>query len=207
MIVLALTSNPTGKPPTLPTSVPQELPATNNDFSFFENFEDGSADGFKNKLGLWVVVSEVDGNKVLDVNSMGSSTEYPTIEFGELSWKDFIFESRVNLVDYSPSNDAPLTSLIFRGNYSIAFTPYWSGFDLVYKPGWDIIAGRTTAIQRNTWYSVRIEANGSQINIFLDDKLTIAETVSHESSGSFGFGTWPEVHIQFDDISIKPISK
>lgn len=191
-----------------PTATPTAI--TNSDFLFSENFEDNSADGFINKVGLWMVVSETGGNKVLDVNSMDSSVEYPTIQFGEASWKDFIFETRVNMVDYSLSSEAPLTSIVFRGNYKVAFTPYWKGFDLVYEqpePPWISIAGRTRETQKNTWYTVRIEAKDSQVNVFLDDKLTISETLPFEKSGPFGFATWPKVHIQFDDIKIQPIDK
>jgi len=212
MVVSAVAiSTPTQNIPTtisVPATSPSLTTATsNNDFLFSKNFDDGSLAGFTNQIGLWVVVSEPNGNKVLDVNSMDSSSEYPTIEFGDARWRDFIFESRVNMVDYSPSNDAPLTSIIFRGSYKVAFTPYWKGFDLVFEPPWTVVAGRTIQTQKNTWYTVRIEALGSQINVFLDGKLTISDSVSHDSSGLFGFATWPGTHIQFDDVVIKPINK
>ncbi len=197
-----------------PAVVPYQnpIPVTStpsNPLIFSENFEDGSADGFKNKTGLWMVVSETNGNKVLDANSMGlnSSSETPSIEFEESDWEDFVFESRVNMIDYSPSNDAPLMSIIFRGEYRVTFTPYWKSVNLVHTPPWTDLVIRQIGPQKNIWYSIRIEAKGSQINIFLNDQLIINEKVSHISSGIFGFATWSGVHIQYDDISIKPTSQ
>jgi serine/threonine protein kinase len=201
------TNTPKDMPTLISTHTSKFTATPNTDFLFSEDFEDGLADDFKNKLGLWIVVSETSTNKVLDINSMDSSSEYPSIEFGEASWNDFIFESRVKFVEYSPTNDAPLTSIVFRGNYSVAFTPYWKVFGLVFNPPYTVITERTQVTQKNIWYLVRIQAEGSQFNVYLDDRLMISETVSRNSSGLFGFGIWPRVHIQFDDIVIKPIAK
>lgn len=194
--------------PLLFPSTPTATPTTNDGFSFSENFEDGSADGFTNQSGNWIVVSETNRNKVLEINSMDSSYSYhPSIAFGESSWKDFIFESRINIIDYSPSNDAPLASIFFRGNYRVAFTPYWKAFDLVSSPSWNIISGITFDIQKTTWQLIRVEANGSKINVFLNDKLVMSDTTSQESSGSFGFEIVPKAHVQFDDITLKVLGK
>lgn len=175
----------------------------NTKILFQENFDNGFGNEFKNKLGLWTVVSGAGDNNVLDINSMDTSIEYPVIEFGESGWKNFILESRVRIVDYKTSNDAPLASIRFRGNYKVAFTPFWNNIALVFDPPWENIADRTIEIQKKRWYSVRIEANGSEINIFLDNKLVIPERDTRASSGVFGFATWPEAHVQFDDIVIK----
>jgi len=192
--------------PSIPTKTPTLT--TNDGLLFSENFEDGSADGFTNESGKWTVISEANGNKVLDVNSMDSSDSYhPSIAFGESSWKDFVFESRINIIDYNPSNDAPLASIFFRGNYRVAFTPYWKSFDLVYSPSWNIISGITFDTQKTAWQLVRVEANGSKINVFLNDTLVMSDTVSQDSSGSFGFEIVPKAHVQFDDITLKLLSR
>ncbi len=196
--------------PLLFRSAPTATPTltTNDGFSFSENFDDGSADGFTNQSGNWIVVSESSGNKVLEINSMDSSYSYhPSIAFGESSWKDFVFESRINIIDYSPSNDAPLASIFFRGNYRVAFTPYWKAFDLVYSPSWNIISGITFDTQKTTWQLVRVEANDSKINVFLNDKLVMSDTTSQESSGTFGFEIIPKAHIQIDDITLKVLGE
>ncbi|MCZ2128247.1 MAG: DUF1080 domain-containing protein [Anaerolineales bacterium] len=182
--------------PTTPTSADKTI-------VFQENFDDGAPIEFKYKVGLWEVVSNADGNRALDINSMDSSIEYPVIEFGKPEWKDFIFESRVNIVDYSVKNDAPLASIRFRGIYKIAFTPYWKSVELVLDPPWKSVSERTIEIRRNTWYSVRIEVADSTVNVFLDDKLTLSETISSEVAGMFGFSTWHNAHVQFDDITIR----
>ncbi|HCK66211.1 MAG TPA: hypothetical protein DHW49_08080 [Anaerolineae bacterium] len=176
--------------------------STNSKIIFQENFEDGTADNFRNKLGLWVVVSEPNGNKVLDINSMDSSIEYPTIEFGESDWRNFILTSRINVVDYSDSNDAPLVSIRFSENYKLTFTPYWNGVELVFEPLWEIVNSRTLEIHKNKWYSISIKVQDSKIDIFFENKLIISDELSNAITGFFGFATWPEAHVQFDDVFI-----
>lgn len=178
------------------------LTSTNSKMVFQENFEDGTADSFRNKLGLWVVVSEPNGNKVLDINSMDSSIEYPTIEFGESDWGNFILESRINVVDYSDSNDAPLVSIRFSENYKLTFTPYWNGVELVFEPFWEIVNSRTLEIHKNKWYSISIKVQDSKIDVFFENKLIISDELSNAITGFFGFATWPEAHVQFDDVVI-----
>lgn len=184
-----------------PILIPTPIHA-NEQIVLQENFDSTPAINFKYKLGLWVVVPENARNNVLDINSMDTALEYPVVEFGESKWKNFSFKTRVNIVDYSASNDAPLASIKFRGKYKIAFTPYWKGIDLVLDPPWKIISGRTIEIQKNKWYRVRIEVEGSTVNVFLDDKLVISDVIADKIFGSFGFSTWPEAHVQFDDITI-----
>jgi hypothetical protein len=170
--------------------------------TFSENFEDGSADGFTYQSGNWIVVSEANGNKILDINSMDTSADNPSIAFGEASWENFVFESRIRIVDYGPSNDAPLASIYFRGNYRVAFTPYWKAFDLVYAPSWNIISGITFDTQKNIWYVVRVEAHDSKLDVFLNDMLVMSNTVSQQSSGPFGFEIISKAHVQLDDIIV-----
>jgi len=185
---------------TLPSSSNLFIPtSTNREITFQENFENGTADDFKNKLGLWIIVSEANGNKVLDINSMDNSIEYPTIEFGESDWKNFILESRINIIDYK---DSPLVSIRFRGNYLLTFAPYWNSIGLAFDPPWEDITYRTIELQKNKWYPFRIEVEDSKINVFLENKLIISQEISNEISGIVGFGTWPETHVQFDDVVI-----
>lgn len=184
-----------------PILIPTPIHA-NEQIVLQENFDSTPAINFKYKLGLWVIVPENARNNVLDINSMDTALEYPVVEFGESKWKNFSFKTRINIVDYSASNDAPLASIKFRGKYKIAFTPYWKGIDLVLDPPWKIISGRTIEIQKNKWYRVRIEVEGSTVNVFLDDKLVISDVIADKIFGSFGFSTWPEAHVQFDDITI-----
>lgn len=174
---------------------------------FDENFENGLGDEFTNKLGFWSVVADSNDNHVLDINSMDTAIEYPVIDFGDSTWRNFVLETRLRIVDYADSNEAPLASIRFRGNYKVAFTPRWKSVDLVRDPPWQIISGRTIEIHKNRWYSLLIYATGRDVSIFLDEQLIIRETLEQEYSGDFGFATWPEAHVQFDDLIIRQIEK
>jgi hypothetical protein len=186
-----------------PQSSTETLPTTNSvsDFYFAENFDDGSVDGFTNKTGLWIVTKDENDNNILEVNSM-NTPEYPGIEFGKADWKNFIFQVRIRIVDYV--GDAPLASLRFRDKYVVAFTPFYGSVDLVYEPSWKVLAGRTLAITKNKWYSMRIETKDTQVKVFLDDSLIINENVTYNASGALGFSGWPNVILQFDDVVVSP---
>ncbi|MCC7119551.1 MAG: hypothetical protein IT310_13585 [Anaerolineales bacterium] len=175
---------------------------TNQQIVFHSNFEADKPIEFSYKVGLWAIVSETRENKVLEVNSLDSPIEYPVLEFGKPEWKDFTFETRVNIVDYETTNDAPLTSVRFRGIYKIAFTPYWKSVELVLDPPWTSISERTIEIRKKTWYALRIEVAGDQVDVFLDDKRIITDTIGSKTAGVFGLSTWPAVRVQFDDLII-----
>lgn len=174
---------------------------------FNEDFENGLGEAFTNKRGFWSVVADSNGNQVLDVNSMDTAIEYPVIDFGDSTWRDFVLETRFRIVDYTDSNDAPLASIRFRGNYKVAFTPYWKSVDLVLDPSWQIISARTIETHKNTWYSLLIYAAERDVYVFLDEQLVLMDTLRQEYSGEFGFATWPEAHVQFDDLTIRLIKK
>lgn len=186
-----------------PTATPLPSPTTtlSGDFYFSENFDDGSADGFVNKVGLWNVVKDESLNNVLEVNSK-QVPEYPKIEFGNAAWKNFIFQTKIRIVDYA--GGAPLASVHFYDHYLIAFTPFYGSVDLVYESPWKVLAGRTLGIKKNEWYSLRIETNDSEIKVFMDNTLIINEKVASNYAGAFGFSGWPGVILQFDDIFIGP---
>lgn len=183
------------------------LEQANTRVVFDENFENGLGNEFTNKRGFWSVVPGGSENQVLDVNSMNTSIEYPVIDFGSSTWRDFVLETRLRIVNYTDSNDAPLASIRFRGNYKVAFTPYWKSVDLVIDPPWQIISARTIELHKNRWYSLLIYATGRDAYIFLDEQLIIQDSLEQEYSGEFGFATWPEAHVQFDDLAIRLIEK
>ncbi|GAB4484705.1 MAG: hypothetical protein Fur0016_15410 [Anaerolineales bacterium] len=174
---------------------------------FDENFENGLGDEFTNKLGFWSVVADSNENHVLDINSMDTAIEYPVIDFGDSTWRNFVLETRIRIVDYAASNEAPLASIRFRGNYKVAFTPYWKSVDLVIDPPWQIISARTIETHKNTWYSLLIYVAEQDVYIFLNEKLILKDTLQQKYSGGFGFATWPEAHVQFDDLLIRQIEK
>lgn len=183
------------------------LETTKTQVVFDEDFENGMGDAFTNKLGFWSVVADSNENHVLDVNSMDSAIEYPVIDFGDSAWHDFVLETRMRIVDYAASNEAPLASIRFRGNYKVAFTPRWKSVDLVLDPPWKIISARTIETHKNTWYSLLIYVAEQDVYIFLNEQLILKDTLQQKYSGGFGFATWPEAHVQFDDLIIRQIEK
>ncbi len=170
--------------------------------SFAENFDDGIADNFFNKVGLWSVLEDETKNRVLDVSTMGMPDEWANINFGNSDWSNYTFSIRIRIIDYK--SDAPLFNIQFRDIYRVAFTPYWDGIDLAINQPWTIIAGRQTKIERDKWYLVTIATKNENIKIYLDNKLMIDETDTTKYTGLLGVSMWPNTHSQIDDILVSP---
>lgn len=187
--------------------LPDLLERANMQTVFAEDFEGSWDNGFTNQRGLWTVVSDGSENQVLDVNSMDTSIEYPVIDFGDPAWQDVVLQTRLRILNYVDTNDAPLASIRFRGKYKIALTPYWKSVELVFDPPWEIMSARTIEIHKNRWYSLLIYTIGRDVYVFLDEILIIRDTLNQDDAGEFGFATWPGAHVQFDDLFIRLLKK
>ena len=101
VVIAALISS---APPPPPSSALSSTPATPQQLIqstssagsllFFEDFEDGVAEGIKYIYGDWKVTTDNDGNKVYEVDNR-QNTNYPGFDFGSGSWTNYIVEYRV----------------------------------------------------------------------------------------------------------------
>jgi hypothetical protein len=176
---------------------------------FSEDFEDGKAQKVSSILGDWQVISDETGNKVYDIASPKGNF-YPTIKFGTISWDNYIIEYRFKFV----GNGDNWTSVGFRRNqtglalYLVPFSE--NGITLLYTDTagkWFELVNRSYSIEKDTWHQIRVEANGENIDIYIDEKTTITTTDTLYKSGSAELTVGPNTHMQFDDIIVMSIKK
>lgn len=174
-----------------------------------ENFEDGDANGFVAERGTWRVVDDGADNKVLEVKSDSSVTSI--INFGpELD--NYILESRVRLIDFdpSPTSSNGIVSLQFRissGNrYAFLFDLKSKYVATNYvtnnERDWVSLKDTPYEMQKNIWYSVKIENQASQINTYVNGVSLASIQDSKLSKGSFAFNAGTNMTVQFDDVYI-----
>jgi hypothetical protein len=84
-----------------------------------------------------------------------------------------------------------------------SFAP--KGFSLEFAThhvNWQSLAFEEYPLESETWYKVRVEAEGDDIRIYVNDKPLLATTDTQFTNGRFVLGAFPGVHVQFDDIKV-----
>lgn len=167
---------------------------------FSEDFESGTLDW--NLDAGWATVSEV-GNTVLE----GSGHTWAILDGGS-EWTDYVFETRVKRISGA-------LQLMFRlsdehGRYIVGVTP--GGMYLRREAPWGDITSNlvsdTIPFSANTWYTLRIEVNVNQIQIFVDgsprlnftDPLLLSEWPLWQ--GTIGLEVTVASQARFDDVSV-----
>jgi pectate lyase len=188
--------------------LPLKLPVISSSFLFEENFEDGKADGFTLENGNWKVVTEESGNKAYE-NSRDEEF-WSTARFGSHQWENYLVECRVKLIEFDRTKDPGGIGMVqFRGDYGIVINPYWGGFGIDYLPPgkWETILDSKYNFEPGTWYTIRVEAKGKNIKVFLDGNLRMETDDSRASSGFLRLKTGPNTIVRFDDIRITAIEE
>ncbi len=173
---------------------------TNSDGGEYILFEDSfeNADNWTLQAGWHIEVE--------DSNSVLSGENHSWADYnGEDMWTDFIFETRVKLID-------GFAHINYRksgaGRYFIGFRQ-----DSIYidkeKP-WGTFPGPSVSVPAvfnlNQWYTVKIVGmHGNQILIFVDDEeyiFYIDDSGEPLLSGTIAFETLEDSHVHFDDVLV-----
>jgi hypothetical protein len=96
-----------------------------------------------------------------------------------------------------------------NGSYVFDFEPYWhnAGFSFVVPPGevWEDLGKTPHDYQKNTWYSVRVEAYGKQIKAYVDGTLLLVAEDTRLKNGRLTLSTIPTANVRFDDIRVSQL--
>ncbi|MCX6056700.1 MAG: DUF1080 domain-containing protein, partial [Chloroflexi bacterium] len=150
--------------------------------------------------GNWKI-SEDNTNKVFEIDNEKSS-DYAGLDIGSTDWKNYMVEYRVKMLHHT--SGAPEVILYFRTNYDgtdgyfQALTPYYNDISSgkhFNGSNWQDIIDRSYSFIFGQWYHVRVQAVGSSIKIFIEDKLIIDRTDTQFSSGALTLQVGPGAHI------------
>ncbi|MBE1442369.1 family 43 glycosylhydrolase [Paenibacillus sp. OAS669] len=187
-------------------SVSQAEAAANQGVLMSDTFEDGSFARWTISGGTWSVTDDgtASGNKML-YQSNTSQEAYATA--GDSGWTDYIYETRIQLVD-----DGPYPGMLARfkdtnNYYYFRLNPTSiNKLELNKKVnGTDsTLASVNFPTQKGRWYTMRMALEGASIRCYLDGNLIFNVTDSSLASGKIGFRTkWGKAGM--DDIAVKPI--
>lgn len=171
--------------------------------TFKDDFQDGNQLGWVNYAGSFMVedgeyvAANVEGAP--GVKSVQTAT----------SFANFTLEAKMQV---GSAGDA---GLIFRVNRPSPGADDYQGYYAGINANGNVVLGKAngswtelksinSSIQADTWYSVKIEAQGSSIKVFVNDMQTpkISVTDATYSSGAIGVRTYGAT-ARFDDISVK----
>lgn len=215
-----LDSSPTNEPPvvsTTPTSIAQTSIESwiLGELIYEENFEDELISGLKTKLGKFDIVVTNDGNHVWrTATSSLSQVSLPTTS------SDYAVEAKImqvssqqgfGFIEIRTESGEPCNA-----GYEIYLDAYGDWLNLIER-GHNceelredgLFANRKTSLSTGVWYTVRIEAKGAEVRVYLNENLVAQDKDidgTIRNSSTIGFSTCcgdlePFV-FDFDDIKV-----
>lgn len=165
---------------------------------FNDNFDGGTLAGWTPVSGLWSnpgTVAQGDWN--------GGNGQ---IVKNDIVATDFIYEADIKLTAASPAG-----VLTFRGTndgsseYLVALDGA-SAFVKLYTFPYAVLGTSPYTFVADTWYHLKIVANGTSIKVYFNNALTpvIDVTDATFASGKFGMNAWAGVSL-FDNVKAEPL--
>ena len=177
------------------------VPVTADDVLFFDDFEDGNADGWKiyapggqpTEYG-WSVESE-EGNYVL--NGEGHYHANPK----GIACSDYVFETKLKRIEKGIHLKVRQSE---NGRYFIRFYPREVTLSKTVGGAHFDLFRSDAGIIHNKWYTVKIVCVGNNIKVYVDDILKIGYTDNDNPHlyGHIGFETLDNSHAHVDDVKV-----
>lgn len=187
------TSTPTPEPTPTPTPEPTVTPL------FEDDFEDGNADGWTVESGTFSVIND-GGNMVYEYPSLIEGL----VMAGDIGWTDYSVEAKIKPIDLNGNkwaclcgryqDDRNFYSIGLKGNGSLDIRKKIDGSSTT-------LSSTSYTFNINTWYTVKLEMNGSNLKAYINGVLEAETTDSDLASGAIGLFPF-EVAAQYDDIIV-----
>ncbi len=181
-------------------SVVQSVTYTKATASFTDDFSDGNSNGWTTYGGTWSVA---DG--AYNVNAGGG---FKAVADG-VNFADFTYEADVSFTGGTESNN---TGLIFRASEpkvgADMLKGYYAGICRDGKAqigrfnnNWQELATIPYPVVTGQVYHIKVTANGSNIDMYIDGNHVASVVDSMFTSGTVGMRTW-YVNARYDNISV-----
>ncbi|GMK37671.1 hypothetical protein PCCS19_07250 [Paenibacillus sp. CCS19] len=172
---------------------------------FTDNFDDGNATGWTATTGTWSVVQD-SGNYVY----YQSSTSEGRTSGGSATWTNYSVQSRIKVDSFNGSNRIYLAGRYKDGNnyYAASFDNSNGGtLELRKKVSGSssTLATKSYALSAGTWYTIKLEMNGSSIKMYVNGVLQLSATDTSLTSGAVGLVAF-KTATKYDDIVVSDLS-
>lgn len=189
--------------PDAPASEVAGEQGADSDRVFWEDFEKGHPSGLSISTEEWQVM-EYEGGYVLEVSGIDSGNT--SISFGPNDFSDGAIEFRLLFVNF----DGFIMN--FRSDvetYTLYLAPTGGEIKLGYGSAandWELEPFddgiRTMDFSENTWYSVKLETQGSRFTLWVDEKKLLYVEDSRLKQGETGFAIQYDGTVLLDDVAV-----
>ncbi|HUI89439.1 MAG TPA: hypothetical protein VLX61_12020 [Anaerolineales bacterium] len=199
---------PTLRPsPTLPpistlplTHTPDLVLAEKTATLFEQDFESGTALGIYDDYGNWSISLDDAGHHVYCNNQ--SSQDWQSFKFGSDTWTDYAVEARVEFTEENPDHGVEIYARIDSAMDGYRGTVNRGQAGLSYYPPVTSLGSSSFVTLANTWYTLRLEVFGDNIQFSINDQPVANGVVNQGLRGSAGFAAGPDTKTCVDDLRI-----
>jgi hypothetical protein len=175
---------------------------------FSQDFEGGSSSGFGFEIGDWKVIQD-GSNHVLQGTATESSVPAARAFFGPADFADGAIEFRFKFIrvgdlyfDFRHQETGVYVLYFHTGMQNVVLA-----INALQGNDWQFTELGAESIQpftyqENTWYSVRLEAQGSQFTVFLDGNRIMSASDTRLKNGRLRLVLAPDVVVFVDDVKI-----
>lgn len=170
----------------------------------FDDFEDGTDDGWFATSGDWAVVTS-GNSKVYQVKNLLDASLFSVI--GDLNWTDVAVEAKVRVVEFGGTNSSDLIGVYARfdspaSHYYVALR---GDGKLAIRKKVNINSTLGTPVSfvatPGKQYKVRFEVQGGELRAYVDDTLMLTTQDSELTKGRIAVGT-DNARAEFDDVTV-----
>ncbi|MFC6015374.1 family 16 glycoside hydrolase [Plantactinospora solaniradicis] len=171
---------------------------------YSDNFNDGNADGWSKSGGDWSVVT--DGTPAYQQNNSGS--ELARGFAGDTGWTNYQVQARVKPLSFNGANR--LVAVAARSNsstrmYRLALlNANRAELQAVNGSATTVIGSASVSVSTGSWYTLRLEANGSTIRGFVNGTQVGSGSNSAQGAGRIALVTVFASAV-FDDVSVDTV--
>ncbi|MBD2844879.1 Ig-like domain-containing protein [Paenibacillus sp. IB182496] len=173
-----------------------------NQTLFFDDFEDGTADGWNLASGFGVY--DEGGNDALryTYNAGSSTRKYATA--GSASWTQYAVEMKVKSAADSNNIGVYARYSGENNNYLLRLDTDTDTVSLVSKVSGNatLLDSAPIVLDLNTYYTLRLEVNDDQISGSVDGVPLVTATDSSHVSGKIAVGGYSKSSYSIDDVTV-----
>jgi len=168
---------------------------------FSQDFEASDANGFAFETGEWTV-EQIGSNRILQGIPTEPQVPAAIAYFGSNDFTDGVLEFKVNFqeldelyVDFRLGEE---------GTYVLYFNPLtgWLVWAINAPTGFESITSQPYTFETDTWYLVRVEVEGEQFAVSVNDNRVLIAADSRLKHGRTRFTLGLATRVYLDDIKV-----
>ncbi|HEU5470444.1 MAG TPA: family 16 glycoside hydrolase [Actinophytocola sp.] len=178
-------------------------PTARADTLLSDNFEDGNLDGWTRSGGSWSVTA--DGSQVARQSSTSSDARALA---GQSTWANYAVQARVKALSFNGSDRFAAVLARAQSNTSYYYLTLRSSNTVQLRK---LVSGSATtlataniAVTTGTFYTLRLEVNGSTLRGFVNGTQVGQATDTQFGSGRAGVATF-NASASFDDVLVETV--